>query len=66
MSTEQEERLLTVDNAAQRINVSDKTIRRWIREGHLPCTKIGPAQRIRIKPSDLAALMHATNGDGSH
>ena len=58
-----EDRLLTVDDVARRCNVSDKTIRRWIKEGHLACSFVGPAKRIRIDPAELARLMH-TNGDG--
>jgi excisionase family DNA binding protein len=53
------ERLLTVDDAAKACNVSDKTIRRWIRDGHLVCTLVGPALRIRIASSELIRIFHA-------
>lgn len=49
--------LLTVDSVARAVNVSDKTVRRWIKEGHLECVLVGPAKRIRIRPSELSRIM---------
>jgi excisionase family DNA binding protein len=51
------EGMLSVDECARRCNVSDKTIRRWIKGGHLACVLVGPAKRIRIKPSELARML---------
>lgn len=48
--------LLTVDYVAKKFNVSDKTVRRWIREKHLACELVGPAKRIRIKRSELTKM----------
>lgn len=57
MSTAAEDELLTVDYVAKKCSVSDKTVRRWIREGALPCTLVGPAKRIRIARSELAKML---------
>ena len=59
MITEQtkEQELLTVDYVAQHCNVTDKTIRRWIREGHLACLLVGPAKRIRITRAELIRVV---------
>ena len=52
-----EDELLTVDYVAMQCNVSDKTVRRWIREKHLTCVLVGPAKRIRIKRSELSQMI---------
>ncbi len=52
----EQETLLTVDDVALACNVSDKTIRRWIREGHLMCKLVGPAKRIRITKEELVRI----------
>lgn len=51
------EALLTVDDVAKACNVSDKTIRRWIREGHVKCLTVGPSKRLRIAHSELGRMM---------
>ena len=53
----EDDELLTVDYVALKCNVSDKTVRRWIREGHMACVLVGPAKRIRIARSELAKMM---------
>lgn len=45
------ERLLTIPDAAERLQVSIKTIRRWIEGGELAAAKLGAQWRIR--PRDL-------------
>lgn len=55
----EEDDLLTVDYVALKLNVSDKTIRRWIREKHLACLLVGPAKRIRITRGELARMLKA-------
>jgi excisionase family DNA binding protein len=49
--------LLTVDDVARACNVSDKTVRRWIRDKALVCTLVGPAKRIRITRGELQRVM---------
>ena len=56
------ETLLTVDDVARACNVSDKTIRRWAKEGHLAYTLVGPASRMRIARSELTRVMKGSNG----
>ncbi|MBX3029532.1 MAG: helix-turn-helix domain-containing protein [Chloroflexi bacterium] len=46
--------MLTVPQAAKRVRRNPETVRRWIREGRLPATKVG-TQHI-IEESDLDAL----------
>lgn len=46
---------LTVEEAAQYLQVSDKHIRRMIKKAGLPCVKVGPYHNshLRIKPEAL-------------
>jgi excisionase family DNA binding protein len=48
-------RLLTVPDVAQRLQVSERAVRRWIAEGRLPAVRLGRA--VRIRPADLAQLI---------
>ncbi|HEV7275306.1 MAG TPA: helix-turn-helix domain-containing protein [Devosiaceae bacterium] len=38
--------LMTVEQAAQRLNLHPKTVLRYIREGRLPATRVGKSYRI--------------------
>lgn len=51
--------LLTVAQTADRLNVSEPTIRRFTRDGVLPVVKLGgkAKSRIRIRNSDVDALI---------
>lgn len=46
---------LTIRDAAERKQVTTRTIRRWIASGVLPAYRVGPTL-IRIKPDDLDAV----------
>jgi|GEM_PF-818496 len=46
-----EERLLSLEDVADRLQVSDQSVRRWIKAGRLAAYK--PGLEWRIKPSDL-------------
>ena len=46
---------LTIAQAAQRKNVSPRTVRRWIATGILPAERVGP-RLVRIRPQDLDHL----------
>lgn len=46
--------MLTVPEAARRVNRDPETIRRWIRSGRLPASKVG-TQHV-IAEEDLEAL----------
>jgi len=39
---------------ADRLQVSKRTVRRWIAEGRLPVVRLGRA--VRIRPADLATV----------
>ncbi|OBJ95048.1 helix-turn-helix domain-containing protein [Mycobacterium sp. 1245852.3] len=50
-----ENRLLSVKDAAGFLGVPHGTLRRWIAEGTVPAQRIGTAQRmIRLRAGDLA------------
>jgi len=50
---------LTVPEAARRTGRNPETIRRWIREGRLPATKVG-TQHV-IAEDDLAAAIETSD-----
>lgn len=58
MSIANQEQLLTVEQAAGRLQVSTKTIRRRIRDGSLKAHSIGRLWRIR--PEELEAFIVAS------
>src|SRR5215216_1949107 len=46
-----EERLLSLEDVSERLQVSDQSVRRWIKAGKLTAYK--PGLEWRIRPSDL-------------
>jgi|SRR5829696_2645753 len=50
-----EQRFLSLEDVAERLQVSDQTIRRWVKAGTLPAYK--PGLEYRIKDSDLEAFL---------
>lgn len=57
------ERLLTPEEAAERLVVSPKTIRDWLRQGKLKGVKTGKLWRIRER--DLEAFLEGENPGGT-
>ena len=56
------DRLLTVDDVAERLGISSKTVRREIGSGALESVRIGPAGRlIRVSETALAVYLVARN-----
>ena len=53
---------LSVKEVAHFLRVDPKTVRRWIRKGHLPATRIG--RDWRIARNDLKALLTAPGQPG--
>lgn len=52
-------KFISIQDAAEMVGVSTKTIRRWIAHGKLTAHR--PSQRvIRIDPADICRLMDAT------
>ena len=49
--------LLTVNEAAERLTVDHKTIRRAIANGELPGYRIGSSSAIRVDQEDVDALL---------
>ncbi len=51
--------LLTISEAADFLNVSKATIRRWTNAGLLPCVRLGPRGERRFRPEDLTDRISA-------
>ena len=49
--------LLTYDEVAHRLHVSEPTVRRYVAAGRLPIVRLGRA--VRVRPQDLAAFIEA-------
>lgn len=48
--------LLTTSEVAERARVSPETVRRWVREGHLPAVTL-PAGTLRFRVEDIDAML---------
>jgi excisionase family DNA binding protein len=51
------ETLLTVQQICDQLQVSDQTVRRWIKAKQLPATNLGGKAGYRVKASDLAGFL---------
>lgn len=49
-------KLLTIEEAAERLKVSKRTIRRYISSGRLPATRV-TRKTVRIKYADIDRLL---------
>ena len=58
MESTQAKEYLTLTEVAQKLGVSDETIRRWLVKGNLKGYHFGKPWRVR--PHDLAALINMT------
>lgn len=54
------ERLWTVEEIADRLNVHIVTVRRWIRSGRLAAMAFGGKTGYRVKDSDFQAFLQST------
>ena len=59
-----EERWLTVADIAERLQVDEQTVRRWIRDGRLVARQLGGKAGYRIRPTDFEAYLEALPGAG--
>src|SRR5258706_7075469 len=50
-------RLLTIEEAAQHLNVSKTSLRRWTKLGTLPCVRVGARQERRFMLQDLERFL---------
>lgn len=55
--------LLTIQQAADYLGLSRRTIELWMRNGKLPAVRLGPRTR-RIRADDLAALIQPDQPQG--
>lgn len=51
------ERLLTAAEVAERMNVTQETVRRWLRSGRLAGRNFGGKMGYRIRERDLEAFI---------
>src|SRR5436309_4531607 len=51
------EKLLTPEQVAERLQVTERTVYGWLRRGRLPALKLGRLWRIR--PADLEAFLES-------
>jgi excisionase family DNA binding protein len=57
-----EDELLTVDEVAELLKVTTRTVRNLIHEQGLPAKRIGRSRMVRIYRSDVAALLNDVRG----
>lgn len=55
--SKQPERLMSLQDAADYLRVTERTIRNYIRRGKLPALRVNGSRLIRIRPADLDALL---------
>jgi excisionase family DNA binding protein len=53
--------LLNVRSVADRLSVSEKTVRRLIESGRLPAVRVGG--QVRIDPDELEAWLYGSEGE---
>jgi excisionase family DNA binding protein len=53
---------LTVAQVAERLQVHEETVRRWVRDGLLPVLDLGKRAGYRVRPADLEAFIAARYG----
>jgi excisionase family DNA binding protein len=56
------ETLLTVQQICDQLQVSDQTVRRWIKSRELPATNLGGKAGYRVKASDLTEFLERRAG----
>lgn len=53
--------LIGIQEAADRLGVSYRTVRRWIATGRLTAVRVGP-RLLKVSAADLDALMQPVGG----
>jgi excisionase family DNA binding protein len=64
MSVRERERWLTVAEIAERLQVSEVTVRRWLREGALAGRQLGGRAGWRVAEAELERFMRSRDGAG--
>jgi excisionase family DNA binding protein len=59
-TSERERPLLTIPEAAERLNLSTSTVRRRIWDGEIPAVRLGlgPQAPVRVDPDELEVWLH--------
>ena len=55
------DQLLTIEEAAQYLNVSKTTLRRWTKNGQMACSRVGVKGERRFLKADLNASLNTTS-----
>jgi excisionase family DNA binding protein len=63
--TMERERWLTVAQVAEQLQVSEVTVRRWLREGALHGRQLGGRAGWRVAEAELERFMQARDGVGA-
>jgi excisionase family DNA binding protein len=58
------EQMLTVDQVAERLQVNEYTVRRWLRAGELEGVPFGGRTGWRVKEKDLQAFLNRRRDQG--
>jgi excisionase family DNA binding protein len=58
------EKLLTVEDVAERLQVHPETVRRWLREGWLTGYRISRRGGWRIRPASVEAMLAEMQPEG--
>jgi excisionase family DNA binding protein len=48
---------LTPEDVAKRLGVNTQTVRAWIRSGKLPASRLAGRRVLRVRESDIAAVL---------
>ena len=62
MEQEVEREWLTVAQVAERLQLHEETVRRWIRDGQIPVLDLGKKAGYRIRPADLDTFITGRYG----
>jgi len=65
VATDRED-LLDIKQAAQFLNVSETSLRRWTNDGRLACYRVGRKRERRFRRADLLAFLETQPVEGSH
>jgi excisionase family DNA binding protein len=50
-------KFLSIQAVANRLGVTEKTVRNWVEAGHLPASQVVPRGRVLIAETDLARVL---------
>lgn len=58
------ETLLKVEDVAERLQVHEETVRRWLREGRLEGYRISRRGGWRVRPESVVKMLEEMNAEG--